>query len=533
MVISNLLSIFKYKNQTLDSMKQLNYTLSLLMAVFMLSFSSVQAQYCDGPINGNDDEWITNVSFANVDHDTDQFVSTANTINATATVDPGEVISVTVGVTTNGTWTENVVVYFDLDNDFTFETSIDLGTMATVANTEVTFDGGGANTVTMPTTPGTYRMRVVMDFLGPVPGPCDSDNASAFKDSEDYEIVVTGSGGPTCSDGIQNGDETGVDCGGSSCQPCGVTPTCSDGIQNGDEEGVDCGGSSCPPCEAECLDYQLTLLFDDFANETSWQLEDEDGVVLYSGDDYDSDDDFTTLVEDFCLEEGCYEFTIFDSFGDGICCDYGDGFYQITDEEGNVVVSGSDFGGEESTVFCTDCTPPSASVNVVNYCQFGVFLVQVNLSDLGGASTVVIEDSEGNSLNNVFFAPRTYIMGPYNLGTDVNIAIYDSENPNCGTEFTGLTSGCAVIVGDDTPTAFGTFPNPTTGDVNVNVAQYIGKDAEVSIYNAMGQLIEQRQLRDIQTMTEQFDLSNQQSGMYMININVDGEVHTERIQLSK
>lgn len=27
-----------------------------------------------------------------------------------------------------------------------------------------------------------------------------------------------------------------------------VTPTCSDGIQNGDEEGVDCGGSSCPPC---------------------------------------------------------------------------------------------------------------------------------------------------------------------------------------------------------------------------------------------------------------------------------------------
>jgi hypothetical protein len=95
-------------------MKQLNYTLSLLVAVFMLSMSSIQAQYCTGPINGNDDEWITNVSFANVDHDTDQFVSTANTINATATVDPGEVISVTVGVTTNGTWTENVVVYLTL-----------------------------------------------------------------------------------------------------------------------------------------------------------------------------------------------------------------------------------------------------------------------------------------------------------------------------------------------------------------------------------------------------------------------------------
>ncbi|MEN1785739.1 MAG: DUF4856 domain-containing protein [Bacteroidota bacterium] len=52
----------------------------------------------------------------------------------------------------------------------------------------------------------------------------------------------------TCSDNIQNGDETGVDCGGSSCTPCEVAVTCDDGIQNGDEEGVDCGGTACTPC---------------------------------------------------------------------------------------------------------------------------------------------------------------------------------------------------------------------------------------------------------------------------------------------
>jgi len=57
-----------------------------------------------------------------------------------------------------------------------------------------------------------------------------------------------GSSGPTCTDGVQNGDETGVDCGGSSCAPCSTPPTCTDGIQNGDETGVDCGGSSCAPC---------------------------------------------------------------------------------------------------------------------------------------------------------------------------------------------------------------------------------------------------------------------------------------------
>jgi len=57
---------------------------------------------------------------------------------------------------------------------------------------------------------------------------------------------------PTCSDGIQNQDETGVDCGGV-CPACSVpptTPTCFDGIKNGDETGVDSGGS-CPP-ETPC-----------------------------------------------------------------------------------------------------------------------------------------------------------------------------------------------------------------------------------------------------------------------------------------
>lgn len=47
----------------------------------------------------------------------------------------------------------------------------------------------------------------------------------------------------SCFDGIKNGDETSVDCGGS-CPEC---PTCDDGIKNGDETGIDCGGS-CEPC---------------------------------------------------------------------------------------------------------------------------------------------------------------------------------------------------------------------------------------------------------------------------------------------
>jgi hypothetical protein len=76
---------------------------------------------------------------------------------------------------------------------------------------------------------------------------------------------------PTCTDGVENGTETGVDCGGGSCPRCapgqgcataadctsgvcagGVcqAPTCTDGVENGAETGADCGGPSCPRCAA-------------------------------------------------------------------------------------------------------------------------------------------------------------------------------------------------------------------------------------------------------------------------------------------
>ncbi|MBC6995599.1 cohesin domain-containing protein [Neolewinella lacunae] len=85
-----------------------------------------------------------------------------------------------------------------------------------------------------------------------------TSNSIPIEITNDNEMIVSnftvsngtvngGTGGmPTCSDGIRNGNETGVDCGGS-CPPCTPTPTCTDGIRNGNETGIDCGGS-CPPC---------------------------------------------------------------------------------------------------------------------------------------------------------------------------------------------------------------------------------------------------------------------------------------------
>ena len=91
----------------------------------------------------------------------------------------------------------------------------------------------------IPTTPLSDGSSVMNDY------GCGS-NWNGFSSGDVTAINCLYGPNPciaTCDDGIQNGNETGVDCGGS-CDPC---PTCNDGIQNGNETGVDCGGS-CPAC---------------------------------------------------------------------------------------------------------------------------------------------------------------------------------------------------------------------------------------------------------------------------------------------
>jgi hypothetical protein len=106
-------------------------------------------------------------------------------------------------------------------------------------------------------------------------GYCFNNYPALGPDMAMGNIVLNGdagadmSGGNTllCHDGIKDGTETDVDCGGA-CSPCAVGKmcglptdcvtdlctnqtcqgTCSDGIKDNNETDVDCGGGTCPAC---------------------------------------------------------------------------------------------------------------------------------------------------------------------------------------------------------------------------------------------------------------------------------------------
>jgi hypothetical protein len=105
-------------------------------------------------------------------------------------------------------------------------------------------------------------------------------------------------------------------------------------------------------------DYQLIINFDNFGSENTWELTDTAGAVLYSGGPYDDGGTGTQLVvNNISLATGCYTFTFFDSFGDGLDDGNIEGDYSLVCAAQTVVSYASgvgNFGDFNSTDFCVN-----------------------------------------------------------------------------------------------------------------------------------------------------------------------------------
>ncbi len=96
----------------------------------------------------------------------------------------------------------------------------------------------------------------------------------------------------------------------------------------------------------------ININTDEYPDETSWEIRDEDGELVASEGPFI--DQLSLSVADLCLVVGeCYTFTIFDTYGDGICCGFGEGNYEILNSDGDPMIIGDgDFGEAESQTFC-------------------------------------------------------------------------------------------------------------------------------------------------------------------------------------
>ena len=124
------------------------------------------------------------------------------------------------------------------------------------------------------------------------------------------------------------------------------------------------------------------------------------------------------------MDQTCYEFTIFDSAGDGICCGFGNGSYTLATDDQQNIISGGDFGDSESVSF-----------RIEN---------NLSINELDATDLVIYPNPVGSSLNIELQTSSVYSYNIYSItGKRILNGEFEGENTSISTN--ALSSGVYLL----------------------------------------------------------------------------------------
>lgn len=207
---------------------------------------------------------------------------------------------------------------------------------------------------------------------------------------------------------------------------------------------VGVGAAYGPPIGCVPSPVVLTLKLDNYPSETTWNLKDANGATVASGGPYSTAG--STVTQTFNLSGGDYTFTINDAYGDGICCAYGSGFYNL--KSGSItLVSGGAFGSSEVTNFCIDgggtgdVDPPTVPGNLTanNITQTSADLSWTASSDnvgVTGYNVYVDGVLDGNTTSLAYTVSGLTANTTYNM----EVTAYDAAGNESAPASVGVTT---------------------------------------------------------------------------------------------
>lgn len=117
-----------------------------------------------------------------------------------------------------------------------------------------------------------------------------------------------------------------------------------------------------PVCDEDGMfAVHIDLLTDPWPQEISWDLSFDNGTFVDGVEERYYSGINTSYSHRYCLHDGCYDVTFHDYIGDGMCCSYGEGSYQIKiDDDGDdyAISGGGEFGYRYMERFCHTSTIP-------------------------------------------------------------------------------------------------------------------------------------------------------------------------------
>lgn len=147
---------------------------------------------------------------------------------------------------------------------------------------------------------------------------------------------------------------------------------------------------------------QLNLALDCYGSETTWELQNETSMAIYAGSGYPDDQPGPVATDPWCLNDGCYNYYIMDSYGDGVLGGFWcgqDGSVSIVfngDTLGQITEAQADFGDQTSIQFCIGNVGLEWSVikDLEVYPNPFTNSIQINLNQLE-ATEIILTDIAG------------------------------------------------------------------------------------------------------------------------------------------
>lgn len=130
------------------------------------------------------------------------------------------------------------------------------------------------------------------------------------------------------------------------------------------------------PCQAG---VQLTIMFDQFPAETRWEIRSQGGGIVSQGGPYTGFTPHSVITEAVCLPYGCFQLIVYDGYNDGLCCQNGQGFYQLRTAGGTLLASGSQFTSSDTRQSCLNNPGSPLAISV---------FAQQHVSCYGGANGI-------------------------------------------------------------------------------------------------------------------------------------------------
>lgn len=227
-------------------------------------------------------------------------------------------------------------------------------------------------------------------------------------------ITVT-QGGTTVSTGTYSGNLATYGVATVNCTPIAnftggalVVTVTTTGDASTTNNTVNASVSSAVNAASQIVTVDITT--DRYASETSWNIKNASGAVVASGGPWaDLTANGTTVRPTATANlqpNTCYTFEILDSYGDGICCSYGNGVYTVKDATGAVLATGGEFADIEVKAFKTGVL----SVDELNTIALNVYPnpatdeVNVSFEASNADYSISLMDLQGRVVNTQSFS---------------------------------------------------------------------------------------------------------------------------------